>query len=769
LPLEPTYPAARLAFMLEDAQVPVLLSQSSLTEELLEIRTTIVCLDVETEALSRWSAENIASEVGYLNLAYVIYTSGSTGRPKGVAIEHKSMVNYLIHILKHFDSGCNFALVSTIAADLGNTMLFGALCTGGCLHVLSQENVVQSNNMADYLSRNEVDYLKIVPSHLIALQTSSNSEDIMPRKLLILGGEASHLDWVKTLVTHSSQCAILNHYGPTEATIGVLTYLLEKDSLPYNCAVLPIGRPIANTQTYILDHYRKLVPIGVPGELHIGGAGLARGYLNHPDLTAEKFIKNPFSDNSDARIYKTGDLVRYLPDGNIEFLGRIDHQVKIRGFRIELGEIEAVLATHPTVQESVIVVHESYGDKRLVTYLVPNQGQIIDNDELHAFLKEQLPDYMIPQALVSIETMPLTPNGKIDRHALSQLSVNHDVSEEQFVAPRDTLELLLTKIWEKILNVRPIGVHDNFFKLGGHSLLAITLLSCIEKNLGQGLSVMALFQAPTIAQLAELLREKVKSVWCALEAIQPQGIRPPLFFIGSTNYARTLAPVLGTNQPVYGLNLFGLQPSNGTTPSLTVEGMARQYIQDIQTVQPQGPYYLAGYCADAKVAFEMAQQLHAVGQQIALLAFIDVIWQKQNRYYRHWYNFLKFGPEYLSHKIKGQLKSTKSMLELSLSQLSAKWHRHKNTPLSLKHQHMMLINEFYKALGNYVPKPYPGSITLFLSSDWRLQHSTKLNQLAIDGVEIYEISRYHDTLFESPQVEILGEQLRKCLDKAANS
>ncbi|MEK8018016.1 MAG: amino acid adenylation domain-containing protein, partial [Candidatus Parabeggiatoa sp.] len=349
LPLDPTYPTARLAFMLEDAQVLVLLTQSSLKEKLPETQAQIVCLDVEAEKLSQLSSENLKSGVASKNLAYVIYTSGSTGQPKGVAIEQKSLINYLIHILEHFEIGGHFALVSTIAADLSNTMLFGALCTTGCLHILTLENVSQFANLSDYLNRYAIDYLKMVPSHLIALQTASNSVAILPRKLLILGGEASHLDWVETLVAQSAQCAILNHYGPTETTIGVLTYPVAKDSLPHNCTVIPIGRPIANTQIYILDHHRKLVPIGVQGELHIGGAGLARGYLNRPDLTAEKFLKNPFSDDPNSRLYKTGDLARYLPDGNIEYLGRIDNQVKIRGFRIELGEIEAALAQHPFV------------------------------------------------------------------------------------------------------------------------------------------------------------------------------------------------------------------------------------------------------------------------------------------------------------------------------------------------------------------------------------------------------------------------------------
>jgi aspartate racemase len=776
VPLDPDFPQKRLQFMLEDSSVPVLLSQSHLLSVLPVSTAFVIYLDSEWEHIAAGSEDNLVIQSGAENLAYVIYTSGSTGQPKGVLIEHKSMVNYLIQIIKHFDIGCHFAMVSTIAADLGNTVLFGAFCTGGCLHVLSQENVTQSKNMADYLSRYSIDYLKIVPSHLIALQTSSNSEDIMPHKLLILGGEASHLDWVKTLVTYSSQCAILNHYGPTEATIGVLTYPVEKDSLPYNCAVLPIGRPIANIQTYILDHHRKLVPIGLPGELHIGGAGLARGYLNRSDLTAEKFIKNPFSNDPDDRLYKTGDLVRYLQDGNIEFIGRIDNQVKLRGFRIELGEIEAVLVQHPEVREAVVIIREDHpGDKRLVAYLVPNAQEVMPSILRH-FLKEKLPDYMVPSAFVQMEAMPLTPNGKIDRRALpapKQTQENH----ESFVAPQDQLEQQLANLWEKVLHVHPIGRHDNFFERGGHSLLAVTLLAQIEKAFGQGLPLITLFQAPTIAQFADILRDEgYKATWRALQAIQPQGSRPPLFFIGSTDYARAIAPSQGTDQPVYGLNLFGLQPANGTTPSLTVEWIARQYIQEIQTVQPEGPYYLCGYCGDAKVAFEMALQLQAQKQSVALLAFIDVIWgisstQLQNRYVRFWHNLLEFGSSYLFYKIREKIKFFQERLFLRLSKLEKEKKRYEQTgeALPLQLQHRLLIKSFFQALAHYVPQPYSGGITLFLSYEWRSKDSSALANLVTGGVEVHEIAGYHRNLFEEPQVSALGEQIKRCLEKTQNA
>ncbi|RKZ73416.1 MAG: non-ribosomal peptide synthetase, partial [Gammaproteobacteria bacterium] len=486
--------------------------------------------------------------------------------------------------------------------------------------------------------------------------------------------------------------------------------------------------------------------------------------------TADKFIPHPFSQDSNARLYKTGDLARYLPDGNIEYLNRIDNQVKLRGFRIELGEIEAVLVQYSEVREAVVIIREDQpGDKRLIAYIVPKTQEIM-HSTLRQFLKEKLPDYMVPSAFVELEAMPLTPNGKVDRRAFPAPGQTQE-DHKNFVAPQDKLEQQLANLWEKVLHVHPIGRHDNFFERGGHSLLAVTLLAQIEKAFGKGLSMMTIFQAPTIAQFADILREQgYKVTWRALEVIQPQGSRLPLFFIGSTNYAHALAPSLGTEQPVYGLNLFGLQPTDGTTPSLTVEWMARQYIQEIQTVQPEGPYYLCGYCGDAKVAFEIAQQLQAKKQSVALLAFIDVIWGTsstpfQNHYIRFWRNLLEFGPSYFFYKIREKIKFFQGRLLLRLSKLEKKRHEQTGEALPLQLQHKLLIQSFFEALAHYVPQPYSGSITLFLSYEWRSKDSSVLNQLAAGGVEIYDVPGYHFNLFEIPQVNELGKLLKQCLDR----
>ncbi|BAZ22953.1 non-ribosomal peptide synthase [Kalymmatonema gypsitolerans NIES-4073] len=509
LPLDPTYPQERLSYILEDSGVKVLLTQHSLLEAVPQNQARVICLDTSLGETEQHSHDNLDVGVCSDNLAYVIYTSGSTGQPKGVALAQKSICNYVCSLIRTINvkPSSNFALVSTISADLGNTVIFPSLLTGGCLHVISEEKVFDSNALSEYFSRCHIDYLKIVPSHLAALQSSSNSASVLPRKTLILGGEASSSAWVETIQAQSPNCNIINHYGPTEATVGVLTYFLDKKSLPLSSSTLPIGRPIANTQIYILDKHLQPVPIGVPGELYIGGDGLAVGYLNRPQLTQEKFIANPLCDSKCDRLYKTGDLARYLSDGNIEFLGRIDNQVKVRGFRIELGEIEAVLNTHPQVQQSVVIATEDLsGNKRLVAYVV-SLDQSLTSSQIREFLKQKLPEYMVPSAFVTLDTLPLTANGKVDRLALP--APDGEITRvREYVEPRTAIEQSLTNIWQELLLVEKVSIYDNFFEIGGDSILSIQVVSR-AKNTGIQITPKQIFQHQTIAELARVANTTV--------------------------------------------------------------------------------------------------------------------------------------------------------------------------------------------------------------------------------------------------------------------
>jgi len=491
LPLDPAYPAARLAFMLEDAQVSVLLTQSSLKEGLPETTAPVVCLD----ALSQLSTENPSSGVSPENLAYVIYTSGSTGKPKGVMILHHSIADHCRVVQSYYQlvSSDRVLQFSSLNFDASLEQIFSTLITGARL-ILRGSQIWTIAEFSHQIVKNGITVVNIPPAYW--QQWLNLPEFVLNNslKLVIVGGDVMLPEWQQTPM---NSIRLINAYGPTEATITTTTFEITSQ-FDGKTHPIPIGRPLANKTVYILDTYNNPVPIGVLGELHIGGASLARGYLNRPELTAEKFIKNPFCEGS--RLYKTGDLARYLPDGNIEYLGRIDNQVKIRGFRIELGEIEAVLLQHPAVQENVVIVHE----KRLVAFFVPHQGQL--NNELRGFLKERLPDYMIPSAFVPMEAMPLTPNGKIDRHALLNQLSGYQLSEKTFVAPRTPEEELLASIWSSVLGLEKVGIHDNFFELGGHSLLATQIVSRIRDSFSVELPLHHLFESPTIAGLTEQLK-----------------------------------------------------------------------------------------------------------------------------------------------------------------------------------------------------------------------------------------------------------------------
>ncbi|MBD2335847.1 amino acid adenylation domain-containing protein [Calothrix sp. FACHB-156] len=498
LPLEPSLPEAALAFRLQDAQVSVLLTQKHLREKI-NVQTQIVCIDADINDAPQ---NNILQPVTLENLAYVIYTSGSTGKPKGVAVEHRQIVNYVSGILEKLDlpDTASFATVSTFAADLGNTAIFSALCTGGCLHIMAEECATDPVAFAKYCDRYSIDCLKIVPSHLSALLSGSQPEKLLPRQRLILGGEAATWNLIKQVRELAPECKIFNHYGPTETTVGVLTYPVEEISTHTPSNTVPLGRPLANTQIYLLDNYCQPVPLGVQGEIYIGGDNVARGYINQPELTNERFIPNPFSSEPNARLYKTGDLGRYQPDGNLEFLGRIDDQVKLHGYRIELGEIEAVLRQHSQVRELVVVLKEAHpGKKQLLAYIVGKED--LKSAELRDFIKQKLPEYMMPSQFIFLKALPLTANGKIDKKALPAVDVVKPELQAAFVAPRTPVEIALAKIWGELLNLEQVSVYDNFFELGGDSIISIQAIAKANQ-VGLRLIPKQIFEHQTIAKLA---------------------------------------------------------------------------------------------------------------------------------------------------------------------------------------------------------------------------------------------------------------------------
>jgi amino acid adenylation domain-containing protein/non-ribosomal peptide synthase protein (TIGR01720 family) len=499
VPLDPGLPVSRRSLILEEAGVRVLVSRAELSADL---PSQLVCLTTDAEVIAGESTENPASKISDQNLAYVIFTSGSTGRPKGVAVEHRQVVNYTNAIWETLGlpAGSSFASVSTIAADLGNTAVFPALCKGGTLHLIAEEDSADPDRLAEYFEKNQIDCLKIVPTHLAALLSAADPAAILPRRRLVLGGEACPWSLVERISSLKPDCTVLNHYGPTEATVGALTNEVRNEDQLYTSETVPLGRPLTNVRAYILDHRMQPTPIGVPGELHLAGSGVARGYINRPDGTAEKFVPNPFGNPGD-RLYKTGDRARYLPDGKIEFLGRVDHQLKIRGYRIEPGEIERALLSRKEVVACVVIGREDQpGDKRLVAYVVRREGEKAGASELRAFLVRSLPEYMVPSAFVFFDRMPLTPNGKVDRAALPAPAHSRP-DEKVYTPPRHPVEETLAQIWSSVLNVDRISVNDNFFELGGDSILIIQIVARANRA-GIRLSPRQMFQHQTIAELA---------------------------------------------------------------------------------------------------------------------------------------------------------------------------------------------------------------------------------------------------------------------------
>jgi thioesterase domain-containing protein/acyl carrier protein len=544
-------------------------------------------------------------------------------------------------------------MVQPLTVDSCKTLIFAALATGGQLHIVSREVSLSADALGEYMQRHEIDYMKIAPSHLEALQSSATPERLMPGKRLILGGEASRGPWAARLQSMDSTREIINHYGPTETTVGVLTFNLNSSPRSVDqYQTVPVGKPLPNVRAYVLDQAGRPVPVGIPGELCIGGSYVARGYLNRPELTARAFVPDPFSKNPRDRIYRTGDLVRWLPDGNIEFLGRTDHQVKIRGIRVELGEIERVLQQHKHVRAALVMAHaDASGEQRLVAYIVPHRNEAVTPGELREMAVQQLTTNMVPAAFVLLDEFPLNPHGKIDRKALPDASDERrpDLAVE-FVAPRNDVERQLAEIWQEMLGVDRVGVHDNFFEIGGHSLLAVRLMARVRSQIGVGVPMAALFAQPTVAALAQevqaaqrgetseqpavmqVVREIAASVAAPANAggeslvqLRAGGPDTPLFCMhglgGHVAAFLPLATRLAAQRPVYGLQGQGLDP--GQQPHACIEDMAAYYLDEIRGVQARGPYLLAGWSMGGLIALETAQQLTAAGEEVALLAMLD--------------------------------------------------------------------------------------------------------------------------------------------------
>jgi amino acid adenylation domain-containing protein len=793
VPLDPSYPKERLSFMLDDSHVPVLLTQRRLLDLLPEHQARVVCLDSET--FGEESGDNPQSGVGPANLAYVIYTSGSTGTPKGVMIPHEAIANRLLWMLSAFPLTAEDTVLqkTPFSFDASVWEFFAPLLAGARLLIARpgghQDNVYLVRTIAEQ----RVTILQLVPSmYRVLLETEGIGACNGSLRRVFCGGEAL------PVALQERSFALLdaelhNLYGPTETAIDAASWKCRPAPPGVN---VPIGRPIGNTQIYLLSEDMKPVPTGVAGEVYIAGVGVARGYLRRADLTAERFVPNPFGAEPGARFYKTGDLARLHPSGVIEFLGRIDDQVKLRGFRIELGEIEAVLRLHPALREAVVVAREETpGETRLVAYVVAAPQAAPTVNELRDFLREKLPDYMVPTSFVVLEVLPLMPNGKVNRRGLPSAAEAESKPEKIIALPRDNLEGQLVRIWKEVLGTKErLGVTDNFFDLGGHSLLAVRLMAQIHKWFGQELPLSILFEGATVEHLADVLRGQAAArAPTPIVPIQPKGSKPPFFCVhtgsGEVLCYEPWARHLGEAQPFYGVqDHFAYKAGD---PEISIEEMAASYVGAMRAAQPEGPYLLGGWSFGGLVAFEMARQLKEQGQDVPLLVVVDagapaflrktiqaddavLLTILANEFVRY---SLK------DEELKGMLAELRQLdsegqlryvMKYFMQSDAAAAHVEPHYAFQFLQRHLRVFRTRVNVSGNYAPQVYPGRVTLLRSSEEPpemvgLDPRKGWGELSTEPVEIHVVPGNHATMGLEPHVRVLAERLRSCIDEALSA
>ncbi|OKH38899.1 non-ribosomal peptide synthetase [Calothrix sp. HK-06] len=797
IPLDPKYPKDRVLYILEDSQAQVVLTNYKnlpYAQELVQKKLPII--NIDNININNLFVE-INQEISPDTLAYILYTSGSTGKPKGVIQNHRNVLHFIKNYTNnlHISPDDKLSLFASYSFDAAIIDIFSALLNGATLYPFD----IKAEGLAhllDWLEVNKITIYHSTPTvyrHFI--ETFNSKESIVKKqlnyvRLVVLGGEQVVKNDVELYKQFfADECIFVNGLGSTESSFN-LQYLIDKNT-KINQKYVPAGYAFEDTEIILLNNEGKQTD--VYGEIAIRSAHIALGYWQKSELTKAVFLDDPQGENK--RIYRTGDLGRLRPDGAIECLGRKDFQVKIRGFRIELGEIEAVLNKHPQIKETVVTAREDIiGEKRLVAYIVSRKNQNIIN-EIKQYLEQNLPDYMLPAAIVVLDVLPLTPNGKINRLALPTPDFSKFKSS-QYTAPSDNLELQLTKIWENVLNVRPLGLNDNFFDMGGHSLLAIRLVTQINNVLGQNITPNTFFQAPTIKKLADILRKKdFFTSSSSLVPIQPHGSKRPFFYIhtiyGSLIYSLNLLSKLDADQPVYGLQAKGLDGIE--SPHTCIEDMASHYIKELKTIQPHGPYFLGGWCAGGVIAYEMAQQLYAQGETVELLTIFDAYPPKMlpeaNKAVNSVSIKIKSSRIHQSMlKLKDIIKRNRSFFSnLTLQQqIKSIWQKinHRiheiikenvyqfyismNLALPRAFFNLAVRDAIAQAYKNYYPTVYPGKVIFFRAIEQTQEHSHYLErweELAGGGLEIHDIPGHHDSIMSEPHVQVLADKLKACIKR----
>lgn len=773
VPLDPANPAERLELILADCNAKILLVQEDSRIPVLSPEVQVISIDTAL----RKGADNLEpSPVQLEDLAYILYTSGSTGIPKGVQVTHRNLAfSNHARLTYYEETPERFLLLSSYAFDSSVAGIFHTLATGGMLVLPPPEFRWETEQLSRLIVENKITHTLTFPSLYGELLDSAPAARLASLRTVIVAGETCPRQLVNRHYQVLPQVSLFNEYGPTEATVWSSVFECEPEG---EDSAVPIGRPIANTRLYILDRHsldRHLEPVpqGVTGELYIGGEGVTRGYLNQPALTEKSFPLDPFSSHPESRLYRTGDLVRLLPDGNLEFLGRLDQQIKIRGLRVELEEVEAVLGQHPGVREAAVIVRlEESGRPSLVAFLAAHPGRRPSTAELRAFLRTRLPAYMVPASLQFLETLPRTSSGKVDRQRLATTGLPAGDLAAEITLPRNDAERRLLAIWKLVLKLPSDDVTQDFFELGGHSLLAAKLLGRIEREFGKSLSLAFVFQSPTIAQMAESLHRAGQSRRDrAVVPIQPKGSLLPLFWVRGGPRFRLLAQKLGLERPFLGVDLPYADGIRLAAP-YRLEDIATYLIEAMREVQPHGPYYLAGLCVNAVIAYEMAQQLVRNGEAVALVAMLDA---HNHAYYRNPFKDGRYTARiryHLSNLLRMDAGETSSYLLDRLDEARRKIERTtwRLTTDRGGHADDRFRNSdsiVHPAFSRYEPQPYRGKITLLQSSEWPkspyFDFKVGWDDLAA-SIDFHRVPGDHAYMFEEPGVKAVAALLKTSLD-----
>ncbi len=781
---DPVYPEDKLKLIADECELSVLITTTKLKERFPSHVMNILLLN-DSLVVKTQSVINPSLQLSSEARAFIIYTSGSTGLPKGVVYTHRGLISRFHSTWAFCPTGNEDVYSQTSpwsSIDLIDE-IYPPLIHGFRVEMIPMEIVRDPHLFVASLEEGTIARLVLVPSLLRTILSVNTdiAQALRALKVVWIGGEPLTYALVDLFHKKLPNVQLINFYGLTEGDGSF--YPVNPDKKVSFAP--PIGRPVANAKIYILDSTLEPVPVGMSGELYIANEGMAQGYYKRPELNAERFLPDPFNTFSEIRLYKTGDLGRYLYDGNIEYLGRIDRMIKIRGFRVELGEVEAAINSHPAVQDCFAMTRDSSTDKedaltrepRLVGYVIFKQNYKISVKVLKKYLRTKLPDYAIPRAIVVLNSFPLSPNGKIDVFALPNPENIALEVDDHIIYPRDPLEMRLVQIWENILHAHPVSVEDNYFEIGGDSLAAVDLFLQIEKDLHKDLPISALIQAPTIAQLATLIRQDITMHrWSSLVPIQPRGSKPPLFCIhadGGVFLYNQFVEYLGPDQPIFGLQAKGLLGAQDT-PHDDLKKMASDYIQEMHAVQPTGPYQLCAFSMGGIVAFEIAQQLKVLGEKVALLGLFDAYSpsfpkRKPGKNFAQFkisihlgelsrYNFLQ-KLDYVMRRIRHRLRVIQSSL---FGWIFVAFHL--PMPHRIRYDFVRQIIE--EAAENYEPGHYPGKLTIFRASV-QPEGIIPDRYLGWEGhadiIEIVDVEGTHNSIMKKPDVGKLLKQVQAYL------